>query len=176
MKILAGDTYSEEYCRFLLKNLLIHFAVNSILLEDQNTQNLLHNFSSIISKKHKLIKSSYDFDSLFLELINLFTFRNSVKVRMMMKKSNLFKIRDQILLNVVRVNTDQNSLAKLLSSFSFESISNTSQFKDSLALANMVNMLVKSDNEDLQLFICKLFKFELVNEDNQKEIVKLVNE
>jgi hypothetical protein len=85
-----------------------------------------------------------------------------------MKNSKLFELRDSILLNLIRVNSDDDSLAKLLSQFNFESICNSSMFKDSLALVNLIKALVTTSNEDLQVFILKLFKYDLTNLDSQK--------
>ena len=93
-----------------------------------------------------------------------------------MKDVKLFELRDMLLINLIRLCDEEEYLLKLLTKFSFESICNQQSFKDSLALANLVRALARTKNEDLQILILKLFKFELVNEECQKEVARLVND
>lgn len=92
-----------------------------------------------------------------------------------MKNAHIFDLRDNILLNLIRVNSDDDSLAKLLSQFNFESICNSGMFRDSLALVNLIKALVSTNNEDLQVFILKLFKYDLTNLDSQKAAAHIIN-
>lgn len=92
-----------------------------------------------------------------------------------MKNSKIFELRDSILLNLIRINSDDESLATLLSQFNFESICNTSMFRESLALMNLIKALVSTQNEDLQVFILKLFKYDLTNLESQKAAGHIIN-
>ena len=77
--------------------------------------------------------------------------KNSVDVRINMKNAKIFDLRDSILLNLIRNNEDEDELKVLLCRFSFESVCNNSLFKESLALVNMIRILMRTNNEDLQV-------------------------
>lgn len=167
---------------YLFKSLIIYLLENPILPKSKQSFNFLRNLSKLIMNRHTIISWSPDIDSSILEVITTLTFKNSVDVRLIMKEVKLFELRDMMLINIIRLNDDDEGLVKLLTKFSFESICNQTSFCESLALTNLVRVLARTRNEDLQvaffnqIFILKLLKFELVNEDSQKEVARLLND
>jgi len=161
---------------FLFKGLLTWVLENPTMPKNKKSFSFLYNFAKVIVNRHAILSWSTDIDSAILEIITTLTFKNDVDLRLAMKDVKLFELRDMLLINLIRLCDEEEYLLKLLTKFSFESICNQQSFKDSLALANLVRALVRTKNEDLQIFILKLFKFELVNEECQKEVARLAND
>ena len=142
----------------------------------KSKKHFLYNFAKFLAGRHSIISWSTEIDSKILEIITTLTFKNDVDLRLVMKEVKLFELRDVLLINLIRLCDEDESLVKLLTKFSFESICNQQSFKDSLALTNLVRTLARTKDEDLQILILKLLKYELVNEDSQKEVARLLND
>lgn len=124
---------------------------NSILPHSKKSFNFLRNFAKLILNRHGIMSWSTEIDSSILEVITTLTFKNTVEIRLIMKEVKLFDLRDMMLINIIRLNDDDEALVKLLTKFSFDSICNQNSFCESLAITNLVRALVKTKNEDLQV-------------------------
>jgi hypothetical protein len=172
----VADLDSEDSAVVLFKKLLVVIMENSVLPSEKSSFNFLRNFAKLVVNRHTIMSWNTEIDSSILEVIITLTIKNNVETRLWMKDVKLFELRDMMLVNIIRLNDDDDALVKLLTKFSFESICNQDSFRESFALANLVRVLVKTHNEDLQIFILKLFKFELTSEESQKEVAKLLND
>lgn len=135
----------------MFKSLIVYLLENPILPKSKQSFNFLRNLSKLIMNRHAIISWSADIDSSILEVITTLTFKNSVEIRLIMKEVKLFELRDMMLINIIRLNDDDEGLVKLLTKFSFESICNQTSFCESLALTNLVRVLARTRNEDLQV-------------------------
>lgn len=136
---------------YLFKALVVYLLENPILPKSKQSFNFLRNFAKLILNRHAIISWSADVDSSILDVITTLTFKNSVEIRLIMKEVKLFELRDMMLINIIRLNDDDEGLVKLLTKFSFESICNQNSFCESLALTNLVRVLARTRNEDLQV-------------------------
>jgi hypothetical protein len=149
--ILYSDFDSEESSGFIFKRLLSHLIDNCILEDGEKSLNLLHNLSNMILKRKQIVSPSVEIDSLLLELITTLTFKNNVEIRQKMKDVKLFKIRDLLLIEMVRSSENEDALMKMLTKFSFDAICNLKNFRDDKALTNLLRTVMRSENEDLQV-------------------------
>jgi hypothetical protein len=152
--ILFSDFDSEESSGFIFRRLLTHLIDNCILEDGEKSFNLLHNLSNLIIKRKQIVSPSIEIDSLLLELITTLTFKNNVEIRQKMKDVNLFKIRDLLLIEIVRSSENEEALMRMLTKFSFDAICNLKNFRDDKALTNLLRTVMRSNNEDLQVTIC----------------------
>ena len=89
-----------------------------------------------------------------MQSINVLASKNSGDIRSLMKSLNLFDLRDNLLMQIIKFDIKSDRFHKILEGFSFESLANQNKFKESHSLAYLLKMLImQSENPALQ--VCK---------------------
>ncbi len=89
-----------------------------------NEKAVLLNLYRIFSNLSKLMSENELVCLKFINLINLIAFKSSTDVRKVMKEFKLLQLRDQFMVNLIRMTYQKNSefFISALSQFSFDSI------------------------------------------------------
>lgn len=151
LRVLLTDLDSERDAVILFRGILDSLMAHPEMEPGKKVSNFLRNFAQLAINRHAVLPYDVEIDSGILDTIIRLTFKNGIEVRKEMGEAKIFEIRDLMLINMIRLNEDDSGLMKLLTQFSFESICNTKPFRENLALANLVRVLVRSNNEDLQV-------------------------
>lgn len=114
----------------------------------------------------------------FISVINAMAKHNNSSIRMQMKSSGLFDIRDDIVINILQTDVSFEQLEEFLEVFSFEQVADHPHFRDSNGLLLMINLFLRSRDKNLlqqeigDIIVNTFLPFE----ENRKALAKIIDD
>lgn len=112
-KILKRILLKNEDASYFYTEIIKWILNNPVFPNNKFTANFFMNLSKIITNRFTFIDWDLSMECILLEAIIYITFKNSLEIRRIMKRANLFEIRDKILVSLIRLTTDSEDMVKI---------------------------------------------------------------